>query len=871
MTPRTTLRDLKTTGLLEIWEKLQYGERLDQADGERLFATRDVTVLGALANTVRERLHGDRTYFNRNLHINATNVCEASCIFCSFARLKTGDPGAWTMSIEAAVSRVRALKAELISEVHIVNGLNPDLPFSYYTDLLRAIKAERPELHIKGFTAVEIAYYAEKYDRSVEAVLTELRAAGLDSLPGGGAEVFADRARRKLCADKVSAEGWLDVHRTAHRLGMKSNCTLLFGSIETLAERVDHLLRLRALQDESLAWQAAHPGAGAFQTFIPLRFHNDNNGLQNLASPTGYDTLRTVAVSRLLLDNIPHIKAYWPMFGTEVAQVSQWFGASDLDGTVREEHIYHMAGARTPQELTLAGLIESIEAAGRVPVERDTLYRVLRRCDKPAAPPALSRAPVVAPVAYTNALPLIRYLDGVQVKPGHPSEVARWLQAGEVDLGLVPVAFLFGGGDWRIVPDLCIGSEGPVDSVLLVAETPIEAWTHLRLDGASRTSALLSRLLLSKGPLSKKVRADLVIEEVGIGQGVQGAGGTVAALVIGDLARELDPRFTTVLDLAQIWRDWTGLPFVFAVWAGKPDLDPRLVEAVRAGGLKGLAALGDGSLTEQLNADDRRYLTQSLRYPLDDRATMALTRFAALCKQAGLTQTDQLSLYPPPARPAPALDERRRVDATLHRAALGARLTVEELALLDAGAALPDLGAAATLRRRALLDEELARYGETGGETDRSYCHTLRLDPRATPAERAAELVAVRDLQDQSASLRAVAVLAAEGSASAVDWLRAVALTRLAIDNVPHLVAAHTEAGMGLAQAALHMGADDIGLAGLTVEDGPAEIERNLRAAGFTPQRRDSAFRAVGGPLTEPDPEGRPLRRLKAVSPSLVL
>ncbi len=358
---------LERAGLADIGGRVVAGERLDSGHGHRLFQSPDLAAVGALANLVRERRHGDLTYFNRNLHINATNVCEASCIFCSFARLKTGDPDAYTMPLAQAVERVRALRDMLVTEVHIVNGLNPDLPFSYYTDLIRAIKAERPDLHVKGFTAVEVHYYAEKYAMATEEVLLALRGAGLGSMPGGGAEIFAPRARRKLCHDKVDADGWLDIHRTAHRLGMRTNATMLFGCIERLDERVDHLLRLRALQDET----------GGFQTFIPLKFHNEGNRLRNLPETTDLDCLRTLAVSRLLLDNFAHIKAYWPMLGVELAELSLGFGVDDLDGTVREERIYHMAGATTPQSLTRAVLSARIRAAGRIPVERDTLYRVV--------------------------------------------------------------------------------------------------------------------------------------------------------------------------------------------------------------------------------------------------------------------------------------------------------------------------------------------------------------------------------------------------------------------------------------------------------------------------------------------------------------
>jgi aminodeoxyfutalosine synthase len=287
-------------------------------------------------------------------------------MFCSFARLQEGMPGAYTMSIDEALAKVRARPADM-TEIHIVNGLHPGLPFSYYEDLLRAIKRERPALHIKGFTAVEIQYYAEHYGMTIEEVLRRLVDAGLGSLPGGGAEVFATRVRQRICRDKVDADGWLAIHRAAHAMGLRSNCTLLYGHIETVEERVDHLVRLRALQDET----------GGFQTFIPLAFHNENNALQNLPGPTGVDDLRLFAVARLMLDNIAHVKAYWAMLGVKAAQIALWFGADDLDGTVEEEKIYKMAGSRAPDALTRPELVRLIRNAGRVPVERDTLYNVV--------------------------------------------------------------------------------------------------------------------------------------------------------------------------------------------------------------------------------------------------------------------------------------------------------------------------------------------------------------------------------------------------------------------------------------------------------------------------------------------------------------
>jgi aminodeoxyfutalosine synthase len=358
---------LAAAGLNDIAEKLAEGERLTLEDGVRLFETPDLLAVGHLANREREKRHGARTYYNYNIRIEATNVCVASCLFCSFARLKPGDEGAYTMSLEDAWNKLRSRSHQPLTEVHVVNGLHPDLPFSYYTELLQGFKRIRPEIHLKCFTAVEIAFFADLYKMSDEQVLRELMAAGLDSLPGGGAEIFAPRVRKKIAHDKCDADRYLAIHKIAHRLGMRSNVTMLYGHIETSEERVDHMLRARALQDET----------GGFQAFIPLAFHPDNNQMRKLPAPTAADTLRVHAVARLMLDNIPHIKAFWIATGVEVAQTALWFGADDLDGTVQEEKIYHMAGSRTPESMTTKQIQRLIAAAGREPLERDTLYNVI--------------------------------------------------------------------------------------------------------------------------------------------------------------------------------------------------------------------------------------------------------------------------------------------------------------------------------------------------------------------------------------------------------------------------------------------------------------------------------------------------------------
>jgi aminodeoxyfutalosine synthase len=362
--------------LADVADKVASGVRLSFDDGVRLSRCPDLHAVGWLANVERERRHGDRAYYNVNLRLEATNVCVASCLFCSFARLKPGDPDAYTLSLEQVLDKLRERADQPLTEVHVVNGLHPDLPFSYYTDLLRGLKAIRPDVHLKCFTAVEIAFFADTYGMTDEAVLRDLTAAGLDSLPGGGAEIFEPRVRQKISHDKADADRYLSIHRLAHGLGIRSNVTMLYGHIETAEDRIDHMLRVRALQDET----------GGFQAFIPLAFHPDNNQMRKLPAPSATDTLRVHAVARLMLDNVPHIKAFWIATGVDIAQLALWYGANDLDGTVQEERIYHMAGSRTPEALSSADIRRLIQVAGRQPIERDTLYREL----EPRMPPGLT-------------------------------------------------------------------------------------------------------------------------------------------------------------------------------------------------------------------------------------------------------------------------------------------------------------------------------------------------------------------------------------------------------------------------------------------------------------------------------------------------
>jgi len=352
--------------LTPLHEKILAQGRLDQEDGITLYRSRDLLGVGYLANLVRERLHGRRAYYIYNQHLNYSNVCVNGCRFCAFGKT-ADDPQAYTMTLPEVFDKVRERLREPITEIHIVGGLHPDLPFSYYLEMLQGLKALRPEVHLQAFTCVEIAHLADLAGLSVADTLQALKEAGLGSLPGGGAEVFSPRIRATLCPRKLSSEGWLSVAQIAHRLGIKTNATMLYGHLETIEERVDHLVRLREAQDDT----------GGFVTFIPLAFHPQNTHLPDLPPTTGFDDLKNLAVARLMLDNFPHIKAFWIMIGPKLAQLSLAFGADDIDGTVIEERITHMAGAQTPMGLTRPQLLRLIQEAGCEAVERDTLYNVI--------------------------------------------------------------------------------------------------------------------------------------------------------------------------------------------------------------------------------------------------------------------------------------------------------------------------------------------------------------------------------------------------------------------------------------------------------------------------------------------------------------
>lgn len=357
-----------TNRLHSIRDKVENGRRLSFEDGVYLYESNDLFTLGELANLVRERKNGNHTYYNVNAHLNPTNICVYRCTFCAF-RADLKSPKGYVMSDEQILDRAAEAERNGATEMHIVGGLHHQLPYDWYLHVIRIIHEHCPDLHLKAYTAVEWDWFARLTGRSTKELLAEFRDAGLGSLPGGGAEIFHPEVRDQICEHKADANDWVRIHREAHQLGLRSNATMLYGHIEESTHRVDHLIRLRELQDET----------GGFQTFIPLAFHPDNTRLSHIPKASVLMDLKTMAVSRLMLDNFPHIKAYWIMLGVKTAQIALSYGADDLDGTVVHEKIYHDAGSDTPQELTVAEIRRLIQEAGRIPIERDTLYHEVVR------------------------------------------------------------------------------------------------------------------------------------------------------------------------------------------------------------------------------------------------------------------------------------------------------------------------------------------------------------------------------------------------------------------------------------------------------------------------------------------------------------
>jgi aminodeoxyfutalosine synthase len=378
---------LSDPSLAPIAEKVVAGQRLSREDGIALYTSRDLLGIGQMADHARKRINGERVYFMVNRHINPTNICRNRCKFCAFAR-SAGEEGAYEMTLDTVAEAAAEGAADGAYEIHIVSGLHPDWSYDFYVDMVRRTRAAVPDhVIVQAFTAVEIEHMAIIAGKTTREVLADLKDAGLDALPGGGAEIFSERTRAAAWDKKTKSDVWLRIHGEAHELGIATNCTMLYGHIETAEERVDHLIRLREQQDKT----------GGFLAFIPLAFHPANTELSDLPATTGFDDLKTLAIARLMLDNIPHVKSFWIMVGLKVAQISTFFGVDDIDGTVVEERITHMAGATTPEALSKDDLVSMIAETGHVAVERDTLYRVVRLYADESALPQWNAGPIGAP------------------------------------------------------------------------------------------------------------------------------------------------------------------------------------------------------------------------------------------------------------------------------------------------------------------------------------------------------------------------------------------------------------------------------------------------------------------------------------------
>ncbi|MEE9225208.1 MAG: aminofutalosine synthase MqnE [Bacteroidota bacterium] len=535
--------------LIPIWEKVQVDERLTLEDGVALYATQDIISLGKMAQAVQRLKSGDAVYFVLNRKIEPTNICVLACKFCDFAT-KRDQPDAYEMTQEEILSKL----TPDLHEVQITGGMPPDWPWEQYLGILRSIKASFPNIDIKAFTAVEIDFYHKKFKMPIEEVLLQLKEAGLRTMPGGGAEVFSERVRRLLFNQKIGAKVWLDIHRTAHRMGIPTNATLLYGHIETIEERIEHMIKLRELQDET----------GGFLTFIPLAFQPGDTGIKARSQFTSaIDDLKTIAISRLMLDNFPHIKAYWVMLTEEVAAIALNFGADDMDGTVGEEHIAHDAGAISPMKLAKDQILNIIRDAGKIPVERDVYYNPLN----------VYTDNVIGKIPYLNSVPYYQHFERRQFKilPIAPRRMGMLSSQGQIDAGLFSLIDYFQQEHHLELMSWCIATRDQVKSVMLFSNY---GWgdLHGKLIGITDETATSVKLL--KILLEKKYGVEANLERMH--SGVNEYSKYDAVLLIGDDALRRNKfgleGFELVFDLAKEWYEWQKLPFVFAVWAVKKSL-----------------------------------------------------------------------------------------------------------------------------------------------------------------------------------------------------------------------------------------------------------------------------------------------------------
>jgi aminodeoxyfutalosine synthase len=600
--------------LVPLWDKVREGGRLTLEDGRVLYATTDLIALGKMAHAVQRARSGDAVYFVLNQKIEHTNVCVLSCAFCDFA-VRAGDPNGYEMTAAQILARL----TPEIREVHITGGMPAHWPWERYLEIVASVHAHLPQADVKAFTAVEIDFFHKKFRMSVAEVLRQLQAAGLKTMPGGGAEVFSERVRRRLFPQKIGAKPWLDVHRTAHRLGIPTNSTMLYGHIETLDERLGHMLLLRELQDET----------GGFLTFIPLAFQPGDTGIKPANRFTSaVDDLKTIAISRLMLDNFPHIKAYWVMLTEEVASVALNFGADDMDGTVGGEKIAHDAGAVSPMALKKEQIIGIIRDAGKIPVERDAFYNPLR----------IHTDHVIGKIPYLNSVPFYAHLERGRFKvlPVAPRRMGALSEQGQIDAGLFSLMDFLRQQERLALLGWCLATRDQVKSVMLFSK---EGWAGL--DGKTigitddtATSVMLLRVLLEK-------RYGVRARFQRLHAGVNATGGYDAVLLIGDEALRRNkfglPGFELVYDLAREWYEWEKLPFVFAVWATRKDLDPdacrSLGEAVErsllsCGGDYASVAGVHGRRIGLTDPETQDYL-DGFNFRLGEREREAITRFEA--------------------------------------------------------------------------------------------------------------------------------------------------------------------------------------------------------------------------------------------------
>ncbi len=604
--------------LFPIWDKVQNGQRLSLEDGLTMFASNDLISIGKMANAVQQMKSGDAVYYVVNQKIEPTNICVLSCKFCDFA-VKQGTPQAYEMTIEEILSKLNSD----VHEVHITGGLHPDWPWEYYVGMVRDIKKAFPQIDVKAFTAVEIDFFHKKFKMPIEEVLRQLYAVGLRTMPGGGAEVFSERVRKLLFNQKIGAKTWFEVHKTAHKMGIPSNATLLYGHVETYEERVIHMTKLRDAQDET----------HGFLSFIPLAFQPGDTRIKPKNDFTSaIEDLKTIAISRLMLDNFPHIKAYWVMLTEEVASVALNFGADDMDGTVGGEKIAHDAGATSPMTMAKDKLIKIINDAGKIPVERDVYYNAIN----------VNTENVIGKIPYLNSVPFYENIEQRQFKilPIVPRRMGQLSAKDQIDAGLFSLMDYFAQENNLELMNYCIATRDQVKSVMLFSK---EGWQGLQgrnigIIDDTATSVRLLQVLLEK---KYSVKANFVRMHSSVNDFSQ----FDAVLLIGDEALKANKSgligFDLVFDLAKEWYDWQKMPFVFAVWAykkslstdKKEELQQIILQSLEKGEnqLESIGTLHGRTIT--LSPSETSEYLQGFNYRLGEREKEAMNIFKKLIEE----------------------------------------------------------------------------------------------------------------------------------------------------------------------------------------------------------------------------------------------